>query len=41
LPPPCRSEIVQALPSNTVEEMESNVQRCVQWVAAYRQQHAS
>ena len=26
---------MQALPSNTVEEMESNVERTVQWVQHY------
>ena len=37
----CRSELVQLLPSNTVEEMESNVERTVQWVQHYRQQHGA
>ncbi len=27
----CREEIVQVLPSNTVEDMESNVERTVAW----------
>ncbi len=27
----CRQEIVQVLPSNTVEDLESNVERTVQW----------
>ena len=27
----CREEIVQVLPSNTVEELEMNVERTVQW----------
>ena len=31
----CRKEIVQALPSNSVEEMESNVERTVHWVQEY------
>ena len=31
-----RKEIVQILPSNTVEEMESNVERTVQWVQQYQ-----
>ena len=31
-----RKEIVQILPSNTVEEMESNVERTVQWVRQYQ-----
>lgn len=30
--PSCRDEVVQVLPSNTVEEMDSNVERIVQWV---------
>jgi len=30
-----RKEVVVALPSNTVEDMESNVSRIVQWVQAY------
>lgn len=29
-------EIVHVLPSNTVEDMESNVERIAQWVAAFR-----
>ena len=28
----CREEIVQVLPSNTVEEMDSNVERIIAWV---------
>ena len=28
----CRKEVVQVLPSNTVEDMDSNVERIVQWV---------
>lgn len=28
--------IVQVLPSNTVEDMESNVDRTVAWLAAWR-----
>ena len=28
----CREEIVQILPSNTAEELESNVERTVQWI---------
>lgn len=27
-----RKEVVQVLPSNTVEDMDSNVERIVQWV---------
>jgi len=32
-------EIVQILPSNTVEELESNVERIVQWLKAWVQEH--
>lgn len=32
-------EIVVELPSNTVEEMESNVQRVVQWVELFKENH--
>lgn len=31
-----RAEIVQPLASNSVEDMDSNVQRVTEWVAAYR-----
>jgi len=34
-----REEIVVPLTSNTVEDMESNVNRIVQWVNDYKQQH--
>lgn len=33
-------EIVVELPSNTVEDMESNVDRVKQWLQAYKAQHA-
>lgn len=37
---PLHSEnIVVPLPSNTSQEMESNVQRIMQWLAAYKSQH--
>lgn len=32
-----RQDIVQVLPSNTVPEMESNVDRICAWVAAWKQ----
>lgn len=34
-----KQEIVVPLPSNSVEDLESNVSRAVQWVQAYKQQH--
>jgi hypothetical protein len=35
----CSQNIVVPLPSNTPQEMESNVQRILQWLAAYKSQH--
>jgi adenylate kinase len=34
-----KQEIVVPLASNSVEDLESNVSRAAQWVAAYKQQH--
>ena len=31
----CRQEIVQVLPSNSVQDMDSNVERTLQWVRQY------
>ncbi|KAI8467870.1 MAG: AAA domain-containing protein [Monoraphidium minutum] len=36
-----REEIVIPLPSNSVEDMDSNVARIKRWVADYRQQHGA
>lgn len=33
-------EIVVELPSNTTDDMESNVERVQQWLEAYKAQHA-
>jgi hypothetical protein len=35
----CSQNIVIPLQSNTPQDMESNVQRMQQWVAAYKSQH--
>jgi hypothetical protein len=35
----CSQNIVVPLQSNTPEEMDSNVQRILQWIAAYKSQH--
>jgi len=33
----CREEIVQYLPSNTIEDIESNVEKIVAWVEQCKQ----
>lgn len=36
-----REEIIRVLPSNTVEEMEANVEGVVEWAAAFEREAAS
>jgi hypothetical protein len=36
-----REEIIRVLPSNTVEEMETNVEGVVEWAAAFEKEAAS
>lgn len=33
----CREEVVQYLPSNTIEDIESNVEKIVAWVQQCKQ----